>query len=47
MSAALQLTYLWATEVIHQQRPSSREAELRTNRKVESAFSGSESWIGS
>ena len=36
MSAALQLTSIWATEVIHQQKPPSRGAELRTNHEVKS-----------
>ena len=36
MSAALQLTSIWATEVIYQPRPSRRGAELRTNHEVES-----------
>ena len=35
MSAALQLTSIWATEVIHQQSPSSGCVEPRTNREVE------------
>jgi hypothetical protein len=36
VSAALQLTSIWATEVIHQQKPPSRGAELRTNHEVKS-----------